>query len=100
MHTNLYNRVKAANPFEQDYQKKKKLKERLEAKRSSQTAPKASEKKTKREVNADLAARLEYKAADTKQRQSGRRCFVGQPFRDLFTNPDFHIMKMTRLQAS
>lgn len=93
MHTNLYNRVKAvANPFEyEDYQKKK-LKERLDAKRSSRIAPKASEKKTKAAVNADLAARLEYKAADmTKQGKAAGDVLSDNRFGDLFTNPDFHI---------
>jgi ribosome biogenesis protein ENP2 len=93
MDTNLYNRVKAvANPFEyEDYQKKK-LKERLEAKRSSRIAPRESEKKTKAAVNPDLAARLEYKAADASRAgKAAGEMLSDNRFGGLFTNPDFHI---------
>lgn len=90
---NLYNRVKAvANPFEYEQYQQKKLKERLEAKRSSRIAPLASEKKSKSAVNADLADRLEYKAKDsTKAGKLAGKILSDDRFGSLFTNPDFEI---------
>lgn len=93
MDTNLYNRVKAvANPFEyEDYQKKK-LKERLEAKRSSRIEPRASEKKVKAAVNTELAERLEYKAGDkSRAGKAAGEVLTDDRFGNLFTNPDYHI---------
>jgi ribosome biogenesis protein ENP2 len=93
MDINLYNRVKSvANPFEyEDYQKKK-LKERLEAKRSSHISPRPSDKKPKAAVNADLAERLQYKASDsTKAGKLANQVLSDDRFGNLFTNPDFHI---------
>ena len=90
---NLYNRVKAvANPFEYEQYQQKKLKERMDAKRSSRIAPRASEKKSKSGVNADLADRLEYKAKDTtKAGKMAGNILSDDRFGNLFTNPDFEI---------
>jgi len=68
MDINLYNRVKAvANPFEYEEYQKKKLKERMEAKRASRIAPRESDKRNKSttKVNPDLAERLGSKAGDS-----------------------------------
>lgn len=92
MDVNLYNRVKAvANPFEyEDYQKKK-IKERLEAKRASRIAPRASDRK-KAAVNPDLADRLQDKARDsTKAGKVASKLLEDDRFGGLFTNPDYAI---------
>ncbi|CAB9516204.1 Nucleolar protein 10 [Seminavis robusta] len=91
MDSNLYNRVKAvANPFAYEEYRKKKLKERMDAKRSSRIAPAKNDddnKKKKAAINADLADRLESKAAGNKSRSLlGDNRFGG-----LFSNPDFEI---------
>ncbi|GAX14342.1 ribosome biogenesis protein ENP2 [Fistulifera solaris] len=90
---NLYNRVKAvANPFEYEQYQQKKLKERMDAKRSSRIAPRPSEKKSKSAVNADLADRLEFKAKDsTKAGKIAGNILSDDRFGNLFTNPDFEI---------
>jgi ribosome biogenesis protein ENP2 len=95
MDSNLYNRVKAvANPFEYEEYQKKKLRERLEAKRASRIAPrKTATTKTLPAVNPDLAERLEYKAAgaDPKAGKIARGLLSDDRFGNLFTNPDFEI---------
>jgi ribosome biogenesis protein ENP2 len=93
MDTNLYNRVKAvANPFEYEEYQKKKLRERMEAKRSSRIAPRVSESKPKTAVNPALAERLENKATlPTKASKVARDLLQDDRFGSLFTNPDFHI---------
>jgi ribosome biogenesis protein ENP2 len=97
MDTNLYNRVRAvANPFEYEEYRKKKLKERLEAKRASRIAPKdtssSSKKAQKTPVNAELASRLGNKAGDkTKAGKVADQVLTDSRFCSLFTNPDFQI---------
>ena len=94
MNVNLYNRVKAvANPFEYEEYQKKKLKERLDAKRSSRIAPKESRAKgPKAAVNPELAERLEHKAEDsTKAGKVAKNVLSDDRFGSLFTNPDFQI---------
>lgn len=93
MDTNLYNRVKAvANPFEYEEYQKKKLKERLEAKRASRIAPRPSDVKKNTSVNAELAERLQHKADDTtKSGQQAQKLLGDDRFGSLFTNPDFEI---------
>lgn len=94
MDVNLYNRVKAvANPFEYEEYQKKKLNERLAAKRASRIAPTAAKKKrNKATVNPDLAERLSLKAKDTgKSGQAANKVLSDQRFGGLFTNPDFEI---------
>lgn len=93
MNINLYNRVKAvANPFEYEEYQKKKVKERLAAKRSSRIAPKESEHRPKAAVNPDLAERLGYKADDsTKAGKVAKNVLSDDRFGSLFTNPDYQI---------
>ena len=93
MDTNLYNRVKTvANPFEYEEYQKKKLKERLEAKRSSRIAPRASDKKPRSKVNPALAERLHDKASDsTKAGKLANKVLSDTRFGNLFSNPDFEI---------
>ncbi|GKY97468.1 hypothetical protein MPSEU_000705200 [Mayamaea pseudoterrestris] len=92
MDSNLYNRVKAvANPFEYEEYQKKKLKERLEAKRSSRIAPRQSDHKKKSSVNAEMAERLQSKAEDSKSGKHAQKLLGDDRFGNLFTNPDFEI---------
>lgn len=96
MDINLYNRVKAvANPFAYEDYRKKKLKEKLEAKRSSRIAPKRdpnSKKKSKTAVNPDLADRLQEKAeSDTKAGKVASNLLGDDRFKSLFTDSDFAI---------
>lgn len=93
MDISLYNRIRAvANPFEYEEYRKKKLKERLEAKRASRIAPKESNKK-KTAVNAEFADRLQDKA-DSSKTKSGKlagQILSDDRFGNLFTNPDYQI---------
>ena len=94
MNVNLYNRVKSvANPFEYEEYQKKKLKERLDAKRSSRIAPKESETRgPKTAVNPELAERLQNKAeVSTKAGKVAKNVLSDDRFGSLFTNPDFQI---------
>ena len=94
MDINLYNRVKAvANPFAYEDYRKKKLKERLEAKRSSRIAPKqGANKKSKAAVNPDLAERLQEKAeSDTKAGKVASKLLGDDRFGSLFTDSAFAI---------
>jgi ribosome biogenesis protein ENP2 len=91
MDANLYNRVKAvANPFAYEEYRKKKLKERLEAKRSSRIAPQKADNKAKSTINTDLAKRLQGKA-ETGSGNNARNLLDDQRFGGLFTNPDFEV---------
>ncbi len=93
MDINLYNRVRAvANPFEYEQYRKKKLKERLDAKRASRIAPKESNKPSST-VNPELAERLQDKAGDatTKAGKVASRLLSDDRFGNLFTNPDYEI---------
>ena len=93
MDINLYNKVKAvANPFEYEEYRKKKLKEKIEAKRASRIAPKESSSKPKVAVNPELAERLQSKAADsTKSGKLANNLLSDDRFGNLFDNPDFQI---------
>lgn len=91
MDINLYNRVRAvANPFEYDEYRKKKLKERLDAKRESRIAPKDS-KGIKRAVNSELAERLMNKKDSIKSGKDLSELLDDDRFGSIFTNPDFQI---------
>lgn len=91
MDMNLYNRVRAvANPFEYEEYRKKKLKERMEAKRASRIAPKEGNK-IKTAVNPELAARLQDKDSDTKAGKVAKQVLSDNRFGGLFSNPDFEI---------
>ncbi|KAL7567787.1 hypothetical protein ACA910_000539 [Epithemia clementina (nom. ined.)] len=92
MDINLYHRAKSvANPFEYEEYRKKKVKERLEAKRASRIATK-TDAKTKVAVNPDLAERLQTKAgARTKAGRAAGQVLSDERFGNLFTNPDYHI---------
>lgn len=93
MDTSLYQRIRAvSNPFEYEEYRKKKLKERLEAKRGSRIAPKDSKKK-KTSVNPDLAQRLEGKAGSSKTKGAklAGQLLSDDRFGGLFTNPDYEI---------
>lgn len=91
MAMDLYNRVKAvANPFEYEEYRKKKLKERLEAKRSSRIAPKHKPNKTT-SVNPELAERLHGKGETTKSGKLAHQILEDDRFGNLFTNPDYQI---------
>jgi len=99
--SNLYNRVKAvANPFEYEEYRKKKLKERLEAKHASRIAPRPSDqrkasKNNAATVNPELAERLQDKvagnSATTKAGKVANKLLSDSRFGSLFTNPDFQI---------
>jgi len=93
MDNNLYNKVRAvANPFEYEEYRKKKIKERLEAKRASRIAPKASNKIKQTSVNPDLAERLQNKAqANTKAGKAAKTILSDNRFGNLFSNKDFEI---------
>jgi NUC153 domain len=94
MDINLYNKVRAvANPFEYEEYRKKKLKERLEAKRASRIAPKASgDAKKTMVVNPDLAERLQHKSgSNTKSGKVAQGLLADSRFGTLFSNPDFEI---------
>jgi len=92
MDNSLYNKVRAvANPFEYEEYRKKKIKERLEAKRASRIAPKASNK-AKTSVNPDLADRLESKAqSNTKAGKAAKAILADSRFGSLFSSRDFEI---------
>eukprot|EP00934_Nitzschia_sp_Nitz4_P008061 Nitzschia sp. Nitz4//scaffold55_size114948//8658//11015//NITZ4_003881-RA/size114948-processed-gene-0.58-mRNA-1//-1//CDS//3329554470//8051//frame0 len=93
MDINLYNRVRAvANPFEYEEYRKKKLKERLEAKRASRIAPK-DQRSSQTAVNADLANRLQDKAENStsKAGKVASRLLTDDRFGGLFSNPDYQI---------
>lgn len=93
MDINLYNKVRAvANPFEYEEYRKKKVKERLEAKRASRIAPKSTSSKKSTSVNPDLADRLQTKAeANTKAGKAAKVILSDDRFGRLFNNPDFEI---------
>mmetsp|Transcript_19556 Transcript_19556/g.41184 ORF Transcript_19556/g.41184 Transcript_19556/m.41184 type:complete len:784 (+) Transcript_19556:219-2570(+) len=93
MDINLYNKVRAvANPFEYEEYRKKKVKERLEAKRASRIAPKRGNKTKQTSVNPDLADRLENRAkANTKAGKAAKGILSDDRFGNLFSNKDFEI---------
>ncbi|CAJ1959210.1 unnamed protein product [Cylindrotheca closterium] len=93
MDISLYNRIRAvANPFEYEDYRKKKLKERLDAKRASRIAPKESRKK-KTAVNTEFADRLQDKAgaSKTKAAKLAGQILSDNRFGNMFTNPDYEI---------
>lgn len=91
MDIQLYNRVRAvANPFEYEEYRKKKLKERMEAKRASRIAPKETAR-AKTSVNPQLADRLFEKSDNTKAGKVAKQVLTDNRFGNLFTNPDFEI---------
>ena len=70
----LYNRIKAvANPFEYEEYRKKKIKEKMEAKRASRIAPRKSAG-DKAAVNPELASRLLVQGQRRKEYQVGQAC--------------------------
>jgi len=94
MDNNLYNKVRAvANPFEYEEYRKKKIKERVEAKRASRIAPKALSNKNKlTSINPDLAVRLQSKAeSNTKSGKAAKIILSDDRFGGLFTNQDYEI---------
>jgi ribosome biogenesis protein ENP2 len=96
MDNNLYNKVRAvANPFEYEEYRKKKIKERLEAKRASRIAPKASNKIKQTSVNPDLAGRLQNKAqSGTKAGKAAKAILSDDRFGNLFENKDYEVDEM------
>ena len=90
----LYNRIRAvANPFEYEEYRKKKIKEKMEAKRASRIAPRKSAK-DKTKVNPELASRLQSKVAEgknTKSTKLAKNIMSDDRFGSLFNNPDFQI---------
>ena len=92
MDINLYNRAKSvANPFEYEEYRKRKVKERLEAKRASRISSKDDAKK-RAAVNPELQERLQNKAsAQTKAGKAAGQVLSDGRFGSLFTNPDYHI---------
>mmetsp|Transcript_39004 Transcript_39004/g.80982 ORF Transcript_39004/g.80982 Transcript_39004/m.80982 type:complete len:807 (-) Transcript_39004:104-2524(-) len=93
MDTNLYNRVKAvANPFEYEEYRKKKIKERLEAKRASRISAKSNDN-SRPAVNPELAERMQSKAgtSTTKSAKAAGKVLSDERFGNLFTNPDYQI---------
>ena len=101
MDIGLYNRVRAiANPFEYDEYRKKKVREKLEAKRASRIAPKPKRRAARDvQVNANLAARLKEKlekegsskSKNKKSNQAAKTMLEDNRFGQLFNNPDFQI---------
>ena len=91
MDIQLYNRVRAvANPFEYEEYRKKKLKDRMEAKRASRIAPKETAR-AKTSVNPDFADRLQDRVDNTKAGKVAKQVLSDNRFGTLFTNPDFEI---------
>jgi len=93
MDINLYNRVKAvANPFEYEEYRKKKIKERLDAKRASRISTKSTDQ-SRAAVNPELAERLQAKAgtSTTKSAKAARQVLSDERFGSLFSNPDYQI---------
>lgn len=91
MDIQLYNRVRAvANPFEYEEYRKKKLKERMEAKRASRIAPKETAR-AKTSVNPEFSQRLQGKVDNTKAGKVAKQVLSDNRFGSLFTNPDFEI---------
>lgn len=89
MDIKLYNRVRAvANPFEYEEYRKKKLKERIEAKRASRIAPIESSSTS---VNPNFAARMVEKSDNSKAGKAAKQVLTDSRFGNLFTNPDFEI---------
>ena len=87
----LYNKIRSvANPFEYEEYRKRKIREKMEEKRSSRIAPK---KIKKNRVNADLADRLESKAVSDKSKSAkvAKRLLEDDRFGSLFSNPDYEI---------
>ena len=94
MDNNLYNKVRAiSNPFEYEEYRKKKIKERLEAKRASRIAPKVSSSKNQpTSVNPDLAKRLQNRSeAKSKSGKVAKTILSDDRFGNLFTNQDYEI---------
>ena len=93
IHVGLYNKVRAvAKPFEYNEYRTQKIKERMEEKRASRIAPKATTQKMKAKVNPDLAERLEAKAGNkTKSGKAAKALVSDDRFGGLFSNPDFEI---------
>ena len=94
IHVGLYNRIRAvAKPFEYSEYRSRKIKERMEEKRASRIAPKASVvQRAKAKVNPDLADRLQAKARDrTKAGKVAKALVEDDRFGRLFDNPDFEI---------
>mmetsp|Transcript_4161 Transcript_4161/g.6159 ORF Transcript_4161/g.6159 Transcript_4161/m.6159 type:complete len:742 (+) Transcript_4161:35-2260(+) len=91
MDLGLYAKIRAvANPFEYDEYRKKKIKEKMDEKQASRIAPKKRKKTTA--VNADLASRLEAKAAKgDKAGKTAKAMLADDRFASLFENPDFGI---------
>jgi ribosome biogenesis protein ENP2 len=94
--SNLHRRLAAlANPFEYETYQKKKVRERVEAKRASRIAPRsASAGKTAASVNAELAERLLAKAetgASGGGKKAAEAILKDDRFGGLFTNRDFEI---------
>eukprot|EP00979_Chaetoceros_neogracilis_P009019 scaffold2034_cov270-Chaetoceros_neogracile.AAC.1 len=85
----LYNRIRAvANPFEYEEYRKKKIRDKMEEKRSSRIAP----KKQKKAVNSTLADRLESKAGEGKKAsKAATNLLTDDRFGGLFNNPDYQI---------
>jgi ribosome biogenesis protein ENP2 len=95
--SNLHKRLATiANPFEYENYQKKKLRERVEAKRASRIAPRSASSSAmgKATVNLDLAERLKAKA-ETGASGSGKKLAEAilndDRFGGLFTNRDFEI---------
>jgi ribosome biogenesis protein ENP2 len=81
MDIQLYNRVRAvANPFEYEEYRKKKLKERMEAKRASRIAPKETAR-AKTSVNPEFSERLQGKVDNTKAGKVAKQVLSDRPFR-------------------
>lgn len=95
MDIQLYNRIKAvANPFAYEDYRKKKLKERLQAKQASRIAPKNNNATKTAAVNPDLAERLQTKADNSTTTKAGKvasQLLSDDRFGNLFSNPDFEI---------
>jgi hypothetical protein len=90
VHTNLYNRVKA-NPSSTKITKR-----RSKGVFGSQAIQSHRTQSNPRRRPREKSTPIWLHDSNTRgygyirpSKQSGRRCFVGQPFRD-FTNPDFH----------
>jgi len=90
----LYTKVKSvANPFEYEEYRKKKIKEKIEAKTASRITPK-TKKVVGTGVNKELAERLESKSGTSKDKKAGKaaKSLLGDSrFGSLFENADFAI---------
>ncbi|GMH91204.1 hypothetical protein TL16_g11989 [Triparma laevis f. inornata] len=91
--SSLYSKIRSvANPFEFEEYRKKKIKEKIEAKRASRITAKKDSKVVGTGINKDLAERLADKSQKGKKAgKTADQLLSDNRFGSLFDNPDFAI---------